>query len=204
MNASSIRLLLAFSLIHITAAGSDSGGVDPSLAHSVILVIRHAEKPATGPDLTPEGQQRATASVKYFENYTVHSKPLHLDCLFAAQTSASSARPVETVTPLSKALSLPINDRFPESAFAQLATELESGRYAGKDILICWHHGKIPKLLKALGLPGKKMFAGGKWPDDVFCWVVEIRYDKSGNPQIQIIDENLLPGDSQKQPPPGA
>ena len=34
----------------------------------------------------------------------------------------------------------------------QLAAELLTNpRYASKTVLVCWHHGKIPRLAKALG-----------------------------------------------------
>ena len=36
--------------------------------------------------------------------------------------------------------------------FPQLVDEVLSGRLAGKDILICWHHEEIPHLTRSLGV----------------------------------------------------
>lgn len=51
---------------------------------TIILVIRHAEKPdsAQDPGLSPAGELHAQNYVKYFENYTVNGKKIQLDALF--------------------------------------------------------------------------------------------------------------------------
>jgi Ketopantoate reductase PanE/ApbA len=51
---------------------------------------------------------------------------------------------------------------------ASLADELRSGPYSNKNILVCWHHGKIPELLASLGAdPQKLLPPKGKWPEDI-------------------------------------
>ena len=70
------------------------------------LIIRHAEKPDTGPDLSPSGQQRAEAYKHYFRKFTVDSKPLRPDAIFAAKDSKDSHRPRLTVEPFAKAAKL--------------------------------------------------------------------------------------------------
>jgi len=84
----------------------------PALKNAVILIIRHGEKPASGYELSPEGKERAQAYVNYFKNFTVDSKPLHLDYLFAGADAPNSHRPRLTIEPLSKALGLSIDTRF--------------------------------------------------------------------------------------------
>src|SRR5271170_7271252 len=94
--------LLCFALL---AALAGSGCVSPNaspLQDAVILIIRHAEKPKAGPDLSPEGVQRAEAYVNYFKSFQVNSQPLTLDYLFAAADSKNSIRPRLTLTPLSE------------------------------------------------------------------------------------------------------
>ena len=56
---------------HYTYAGQ--------LHNSVIVIIRHAEKPADGDGLAPAGDARANAYVDYFKNFTLGSKPIHFD-----------------------------------------------------------------------------------------------------------------------------
>jgi broad specificity phosphatase PhoE len=126
----------------------EGGGA--GLANSVVLVIRHAEKPSDGPDLSPAGQARALAYVGYFEKLNVGDRPARPDAVFATARGKASNRPYETVQPLARALGLPIHDGFKNDRFADLAHALEA-ESPGHTILICWHHGEIPALLRALG-----------------------------------------------------
>jgi hypothetical protein len=154
-----------------------------------------------GDGLAPAGEARAKAYVDYFEHFTVHSNEIRFDCLFATKDSHESKRPRLTIKPLSKALGLDINTDFKDDAYAELADELQSGRYNNKNILVCWHHGKIPKLLTALGADPEKLLPDGKWPEDVFGWLVRLEYDQNGNLRAKVKDENLMPGDATNPPP---
>jgi len=172
-----------------------------ALKNAVILVIRHAEKPDSGHGLSAAGEARARAYVNYFENFTIDGQPLKLDHLFATTDSSSSHRPVLTVEPTAKALGLAIDSRFNDNQFSDLALELQS-RPAGTNMLICWHHGEIPQLLKALGVDPKKLLPKGKWPDAEFDWLIELRYDENGRLiQSQRINENLTPANAGKPAP---
>jgi phosphohistidine phosphatase SixA len=116
-----------------------------------VLIIRHAEKPgdpciddsADGPNLSSRGYKRADALAAYVPNQFQFGQ---LDFLIATQATRSSNRPVETITPLSKA-TVAIDDKHPDEDFDKVAADILSNpKYAGKQVLICWHHGKIPKL----------------------------------------------------------
>jgi hypothetical protein len=50
----------------------------------------------------------------------------------------------------------------------------------GKAILICWHHGNIPKMLAEFGADPVKLLPDGKWPADNFSWVIQLRYNHEG------------------------
>lgn len=170
----------------------------PALQDAVILIIRHAEKPESGPELSPEGVQRAQAYVNYFKNFQLDSKPLKLDCLIATADTKGSHRPRLTLTPLSLALKLPIETAFKDKEFAALARDLETTPH-GKHILICWHHGAIPDLLRALGADPAKLLPQGKWPSTDFGWLIELRYDHDGKlipSECKRINEHLMPDDS--------
>ena len=170
----------------------------PVLKNAVILIIRHGEKPDSGCGLSPEGQERAMAYVNYFKNFTVDSKPLRLDYLFAGADTKDSHRPRLTIEPLGKALGLSIDTRFQNTEFSELAHEIQI-RPHGKNILICWRHGEIPNLLSAFGVDPGKFIPNAKWPEDVFGWLFQLRYDENGHLfDVKRIDENLLPDDSNK------
>ncbi len=166
------------------------------LKDTVVLIIRHAEKPASGNTLTPAGEERAKAYVHYFENYTADSKPVTINYLFAAADTKGSMRPRLTLEPLSKATGLKIDQRFTDKQGEGLADELRAKPHGG-NILICWHHGQIPALLQALGADPKKLLPGGEWTDSIFGWVMQLRYGDQGQlVEAKLIKENLMPDDA--------
>jgi len=167
--------------------------------NSVVLIIRHAEDPANGHGLSPRGKERAEAYEDYFQNFTVDGKRREPEAVLVAADSKQSHRPRLTVEPFAKAAKLPIDNRFANKQPADLAAELRAN-YQGKLILICWHHGQIPAVLRALGAAPETLLPNGKWPRDVYDWVIMVSFDENGHviPQsTRRITEHLLPGDSQ-------
>jgi hypothetical protein len=171
--------LLAVAISTASCAERPPDGKSSALKSAVILVIRHAEKPAKGNELNADGKARARAYVNYFQNFTVDGERLKLDFLYAAADSKESHRPRLTLEPTSKKLGLAINSRFGNEQFQKLADEILT-KPRGKHILICWHHGEIPQLVQALGANSGQLFPKGKWPDEVYDWVIQLRYDSAG------------------------
>ena len=167
--------------------------------NAVVLIIRHAENPADGHGLSPRGEERAKAYKNYFQNFTVDGKRREPEAVLVAADSKHSHRPRLTVTPFAKAAKLPIDSRFANKQPADLAAELRAN-YQGKVILICWHHGQIPALLRALGAAPETLLPNGKWPRDVYDLVIMVSFDENGRvipDGTKHIDEHLLQGDSQ-------
>ena len=167
--------------------------------NSVILIIRHAENPANGHGLSPRGEERAKAYKNYFQNFTVDGKRREPEAVLVAADSKHSHRPRLTVQPFAKAANLPIDNRFADKQPADLAAELRAN-YQGKMILVCWHHGQIPALLRALGAAPETLLPNGKWPRDVYDWVIMVSFDENGHvipASARRITEHLLEGDSQ-------
>ena len=165
---------------------------------SVVLIIRHAEDPPDGHGLSSRGEERAKAYIKYFENFTVDSKRLEPNAVVVAADSKQSHRPRLTVERFAKAANLPIDNRFANKQPADLAAELRTN-YQGKIILICWHHGQIPALLRALGAAPETLLPNGKWPKNVYDWCIMIGFDENGRVipgGTRRISEHLLQGDS--------
>lgn len=166
---------------------------------SVVLIIRHAEDADSGQGISPRGQERAEAYKDYFLNLKMDSKWLEPTVIFAANDSKKSHRPRLTVEPFAKAAKLPIDTRFGNNQSAELAADLRANQQ-GKVILICWRHGNIPALLRALGAKPKRFLPNGKWPDAVYDWVILLRFGQNGQlipGSSTRIDEHVLPGDSQ-------
>jgi len=166
---------------------------------AVVLIIRHAEDGGTGRDLAPRGHERAEAYKNYFLNLTADSKRLEPNIVLAAKDSKQSHRPRLTVEPFAKAAKLPIDTRFGNNQSIELAAVLRAN-HQGKVILICWRHGNIPALLRALGAKPEDLLPRGKWPNSVYDWVILLSYDHDGRlipASTRRINEHLMPGDSQ-------
>jgi broad specificity phosphatase PhoE len=171
-------------------------GNSGALKNAVILIIRHAEQPADGNGLSAAGEARAKAYVNYFKNFAVDGQPLKLDQLFAAKDSPNSHRPRLTIEPLAEELGLTVDSRFKNNQFSQLIDDIQN-RPRGTNILICWHHGNIPHLLRALGADPNSLLHKGKWPNDVYDWLIQLRYDENGHLfESKRINENLSSDDS--------
>jgi hypothetical protein len=176
------------------------------LANSTVLLIRHAEDPEVEPQLparkqrpttlSPLGQARAQGYATYFQNLPFPDRrgasPAP-DFLFAATGTRHSHRPNLTLQPLSKSLNLPINgdysagDKKTAAEHKKLAQHLLRARkFAGKNIIICWHHGHILCLAEWLLGNNPQLSSGDApwpetWPDDVYGWLLWISYDENGN-----------------------
>jgi broad specificity phosphatase PhoE len=161
---------------------------------ATILLIRHAEKLTDGRmDLSPVGFERAKLIPQLFGGAGAappHNLP-RPDFLFATHVSKKSNRPVETITPLAQALGLPISSEVADDDYPVLAKDLLSGKYAGKVVLVAWHHGKLPEFAEALGAkPPYK-----PWPDTQFDRVWRIDY-RDGKTTLADLPQGLLAGDS--------
>lgn len=133
-----------------------------------VLLIRHAEEPKNGPDLSDEGRARANALVGLFEHPLM--QPANI---FAAKSSKQSARPVQTCEPLAKAIGLTIDERFDEKEFKQLATAILQGDgAAGRTVIVCWKRETMPELATALGVANPPV----EWPSDQYDHIWRISY----------------------------
>src|SRR5215218_6807327 len=166
-------------LIAALSTGCSPAADKPPTRPRSILLIRHAEKPADADSgLSPVGRKRADALPELFKRAADRPDPLPTpDFIFAAQASRHSNRSAETVAPLARALKLEVNTGYANDDYAALAEELYTNpKYAGKTVLICWHHGNLPELAAALGAGG----VPDKWKDAVFDRVWVVTFDEKG------------------------
>lgn len=190
----SVFTLIFFAFALTVVAYAQDGPKD-----AIVLIIRHAEDGASGPGLTPSGQERAQAYKDYFLKFTVDSKELRPNAVFAAKDSKKSHRPRLTVEPFAKAEKLRIDTRFGNNQSVELAAELRATKQ-GKVILICWRHPYVPDLLRALGAKPESFLPNGKWPGSVYGWVILLSYDQQGRlvpASSRRINERLLRADLQ-------
>ena len=154
------------------------------MAHEKLLVMRHGEKSddPDDPDLTPAGEARARALPAYIE--ATFGKP---DFIFAAAVSRHSARPLETVQPLADQTGVRVNTDFADQDYGALAKLLRKDpAYAGKLVVVCWHHGNIPNLMNAL--KASEDSYPDPWPRDVFNLILETEFD-AGEVKVRQVTE---------------
>ena len=174
---------------------------------SLVILIRHAEKPGeakgkvvsdddtTDPNLAPLGYYRAGAYAAYFDAARSGGLYPSIDHIFATKASHKSNRPVLTVTPLAAALgSKKIHDQYGNdpTGIDGLGADVLGGKYAGQTLLICWHHGTMPDVAKALGYD-----QAPKVPGTAFDIVWQFAYAAgSTTPTFTASTENLMYDDA--------
>ena len=153
-----------------------------------VIIIRHAEKPEHGHDLTMKGRERAAALAPFFlsgDNGTPAA-------IYAQGPSNEhpSRRPVETVTPVARELKLELKTCHRGDDAEMVKEILSKPEYDGKVVLICWSHKEIPGLATALGVANPPA-----WRDSAFdrLWIIKL---KDGKATLQDLPQRLLFGDS--------
>lgn len=152
---------------------------------ATVLLIRHGEEPDNGPSLSDRGRDRAKALAKLFpERFPTPT------ALFSARTTKASARSMETLEPLAEALHLPVDDRFVDTRYSELALLLLTDRrYSDGHILICWHRETMPALAGALGIARPP-----KWPSSQYDGLWFIRHAGT-KATLSLESQRLLPDD---------
>ena len=164
---------------HYYDSGDDTAYAS-GLAGDTLLIVRHAEKPDSGSGLAPAGEARAKAYADYFAHFQLDGAPVKIGTIIASADSENSERPRLTVTPFSQASGIKIEQPFPDKEVKALAHWLAAGT-PNRTILIAWHHGKLPKLLRELGADSEELVPGGVWPEDTYDWLIVLKYDSNGD-----------------------
>jgi hypothetical protein len=183
------------------------------LSMTVIMVMRHAEKPdgvnlgvdETGvsddESLIVRGWQRAGALPTLFGKGAVLPPP---DRVYASASvklktadgkiGSRSKRPTQTVSVLSAKLGLKTKGTFTRGQEASLVAEIA---LLDGITLVCWQHEMIPTI--AANVMGNAVGLPAVWPGDRFDVVWRFTRATAGAPwSFDQVCERLLPGDSAK------
>ena len=160
------------------------------LASNTVLIVRHAEKPLLGRDLTPIGQARAQAYIHYFEPFHDGGLNFRINALYAGADSADSVRPRLTLEPLSQATGLPLDSTVSTKDPVALVTLLRTTSH-GNHPLVAWRHGSIPALLTAFGA-SPTLLPDSKWPNETYDWVIVLTFDSAGHLHSQRLVKETL------------
>lgn len=184
LHAALLAAALSFSLSAAKPAPQDH------LAGNTVLIVRHAEKPLIGRELTRAGEARANAYIHYFEPFRDGGLNIKVNALYSGSDSPDSVRPRLTLEPLSRATGLPLDSHISTKEPDAMVTLLRTQPH-GNHPLIAWRHGSVPALLTAFGA-SPDLIPGGKWPNDTYDWVIVLTFDRIGHLRSSaLVHENL-------------
>jgi hypothetical protein len=160
-----------------------------------VIIIRHAEKPDEGNELSLQGEERAAALVPYFLKTDEVLKFKTPVAIYAQRPKGptSSLRSIQTVKPLADALHLRVNDSFERDDFKNMVDDIvHKKEYEGRMVLICWEHKVIPEIALEFGVED----APTKWPGEDFDRTWVITFKPSKRPHCKNLPQKLMYGDS--------
>lgn len=163
-------------------------------APAQVIIIRHAEKPPTGDDLTTKGRERAAALVPYFlesPDVLEYKTPV---AIYAQKSTDDhlSRRPVDTVKALAKALKQDLIEYPRKNAMAMVKDIMAKPEYEGKMVLICWSHTGIPDMARAFGVKDVPEWSGSVYDR---TWIITFT---KGEAVFRNVPQKLMFGDSEK------
>ena len=176
---------VAFILLMILGASQNSMA-QGHLRKLKIVIIRHAEKPLDGDNLSCKGLNRSlllpnVITAKFGVPNFVYAPQLEQG------QSTSHARMFETLVPLVAKYNLKVNTNYPQNSYKDIAADLTDQTGT---VLLAWEHKAIVPLVKALGVDAH----GLNWPDDDYDSIWIITFPK-GIATLTRDKEGLKPAD---------
>ena len=162
-----------------------------------VVLIRHAEKLATGGEVNRQGCERAYLLPNFFLNNPIVEQfgaPVATYAV-APNHAYSAVRAIQTIAPTAQALRLQVLDPATRLQYSLIVQQIMSNpNYDGKTVLIAWEHKAIPGLAEAFGATLSSDMK--KWPGKVFdeAWILD--FAGAPTPSVQIIAEDVLPNDN--------
>ncbi|TWR25120.1 histidine phosphatase family protein [Mucilaginibacter pallidiroseus] len=174
-------ILLLFATANIAIAQSKAAPGDLR-----VIIIRHAEKPAEGDNLSCRGLNRAMALpaviTKRFgvPDYVYVPSP-------STGKATKSVRMLQTISPMAIKFNLPVNTKYDVDDTTGLVNNLT--KKTGTALLV-WEHDAIEKIATKLGVSGKP-----KWPGNDYdsIWIITIH---NGKAALVKTKEGIKVGDS--------
>jgi hypothetical protein len=134
-----------------------------------VILIRHAEKPKKGDNLTCQGLNRSMQLPSVlFRGFGVPAYT-YIPALGLGDSTKHS-RMFQTIIPFAVKYDLALNSKFQEKDSAGIARDILAKKGT---ILIVWEHKCIPSIARALGIKDDSLH----WPDDDYdsIWIVSFQ-----------------------------
>lgn len=189
-----MRILYAIAVAALLGAGTAYA------APAQVIFIRHAEKPAAGPELSAQGFRRAEALVNFFKTNPAVTKYGTPAAIYAAapKNEDSSVRSIQTVTPLARAIGVKVDASFTRGQTGKLVRAImENPAYDGRLVLVCWQHERLVDAAAELAeYNNSSVTIPLAWDSDAYdrAWVLDLKNGKVI--AFRNIPQHLLPGDS--------
>jgi hypothetical protein len=175
----SVLQIALFMFCHVSLAQKNK-----DITSLKVIIIRHAEKPEEGNNLSCQGLNRALALPD-----VLHHKFGIPDKIFvpSLQTGkkTSAARMYQTIVPFVVKYNLAVDTKFEEGNEAALAASVLNKKGT---VLIVWVHTAIPLLAEKLGVKDKNL----KWKGNDFDSIWVITY-KNGKAELSVEKEGIVP-----------
>jgi len=136
-----------------------------------IVIIRHAEKPTEGDNLSAEGLERALALPEVLNNMLPRPPDFtYVPRIGTDKEETTRVRMMQTVLPYAVQHNLTINSDYAPDEVKGLVKELLRRRGT---VLLVWEHHNIVKIAAALGITEPL-----EWPDDDYDSIWTINFKK--------------------------
>ncbi|MFN8369267.1 MAG: hypothetical protein U0T83_01445 [Bacteriovoracaceae bacterium] len=161
-----------------------------------VVIIRHAEKPELGRDLSTIGWERAQNLPIFFKNNSIvafYGDPVGIYG-FAPQSNDGSLRGIQTVSFLAEQLKLKVNSNYTKNEYAKMVKKIMANKeYEGKTVVICWQHSFLVRLALEFGAKG---MIPDEWNDNVYnrAWI--LRFYKNSVKEFFDVPQLLLRDDT--------
>jgi len=145
-----------------------------------VMLIRHAEKPASGNDLSAMGWRRAECIRDLFQkNETLFPKKIYAQKASKKndETIPDSRRQIETVAPLARALGYTIDNRFTSFEIDDLCKDIAGLSEDQFPVLVSWNHDGIKNFLINFGM---KYQIAPTYPSKRYDLIFSIETDQNG------------------------
>jgi len=157
-----------------------------------VILIRHAEKPASGNDLSAMGWRRTECIRDLFLN----NDELRPNKIYAQKASKKkdeelpdSRRPIETVAPLARKLNLVIDNTYTTIELDELTKDIATLTEEQYPVLVAWNHDEIKNFLINFGM---KYQIAPNYPAKRYdlVWVAEPDPDNKGEIKFTSFSQN--------------
>lgn len=163
-----MKTLIGFILL-MGSMGCQSLSAQTGHDNLKIVLIRHAEKPKKGDNLTCQGLNRSMQlSSLLYARFGVPSST-YIPAM-ALGDSTKHSRMFQTIIPFAVKYNLALTSKFMENDSAAIAGDILQKKGT---VLVIWEHKRISSIVRALGIKDN----GLRWPDDDYdsIWIISFR-----------------------------